>query len=498
LAAWLLARREAIWADTMGEVWAARRRSIVATVAANAASFLITAAAFVYLVAASRDAASIGPFVTAPLALIGIRDCAQTFLTNYSFIRRDLAFLPTALRLRSVGQDDPRMSTSPSSWVLAPAPAGLVFDGVSLTYPGTDVVVLDNLSMCWRIEAGETLALVGVNGCDKTTLLTLAERPAEPVPPGLAAVSDLNGAIGPGDGQLLSFGARVEVRPQESMTPTQGPRCDHVSKWVDGDADVAGRRGEPPVENLTCAVEVIRPHAVEGLLRVGALAAEPFRLEPDSEASSDFRGSLRRRLRERDDAVVAVGAVSVAHDGNGSEDREKFLGEIAVASWDLAVPKAHVGLKGVAGGQSGLQRLTQAQELFVELAIGTPRVDPRLDVEVDAVKRQRADRRTHPSLDDHGRVVQPGGIPAECADTQPAVLRVADDSLQRLELRRSLIDSAADVHEHLVNVLLVRERDEFVGVGSAPDPHRAATHVVRPKGCWPKVSARPAPGRRLI
>ena len=47
----------------------------------------------------------------------------------------------------------------------------IVFDRVSFTYPGTDQVVLEEVSI--RLARGEMVALVGVNGAGKSTLVKL-------------------------------------------------------------------------------------------------------------------------------------------------------------------------------------------------------------------------------------------------------------------------------------------------------------------------------------
>ena len=52
------------------------------------------------------------------------------------------------------------------------------FEEVSFTYPGTETPALEGVTV--RIEAGETLALVGRNGAGKTTLIKLLGRLYEP------------------------------------------------------------------------------------------------------------------------------------------------------------------------------------------------------------------------------------------------------------------------------------------------------------------------------
>lgn len=59
-----------------------------------------------------------------------------------------------------------------------PASPEVVFDGVSFTYPGTEVCALEDVTV--HISAGETVALVGRNGAGKTTLIKLLARLYEP------------------------------------------------------------------------------------------------------------------------------------------------------------------------------------------------------------------------------------------------------------------------------------------------------------------------------
>jgi len=57
-------------------------------------------------------------------------------------------------------------------------PGEIVFDNVSFAYPGSSDRVLKNLS--FRIQPGETVALVGENGAGKTTLAMLIARMYDP------------------------------------------------------------------------------------------------------------------------------------------------------------------------------------------------------------------------------------------------------------------------------------------------------------------------------
>ncbi|MBX3373382.1 MAG: ABC transporter ATP-binding protein [Phycisphaeraceae bacterium] len=57
---------------------------------------------------------------------------------------------------------------------LAPLAKEITFDSVSYAYPGADRPALDTISL--RIRAGEHIAIVGPNGCGKTTLVSLLPR----------------------------------------------------------------------------------------------------------------------------------------------------------------------------------------------------------------------------------------------------------------------------------------------------------------------------------
>ena len=71
--------------------------------------------------------------------------------------------------------DEPQI-VSPENPVMLKCPlkGGIVFENVSFTYPRSQNKVLDNLSL--EIGEGEVVALVGLNGCGKTTLVKLLCR----------------------------------------------------------------------------------------------------------------------------------------------------------------------------------------------------------------------------------------------------------------------------------------------------------------------------------
>jgi ATP-binding cassette subfamily B protein len=70
--------------------------------------------------------------------------------------------------------------TSPQGALPAPRPirSGFEFRGVSFAYPGSDRLVLSNVS--FRFDAEERIALIGENGAGKTTLVKLLARLYDP------------------------------------------------------------------------------------------------------------------------------------------------------------------------------------------------------------------------------------------------------------------------------------------------------------------------------
>jgi len=73
----------------------------------------------------------------------------------------------------------PRM-VSPPNAIPAPRPIqrGFEFQDVSFHYPGTEIVVLENIT--FHLEPGEKMALIGENGAGKTTLVKLLARLYDP------------------------------------------------------------------------------------------------------------------------------------------------------------------------------------------------------------------------------------------------------------------------------------------------------------------------------
>lgn len=81
-------------------------------------------------------------------------------------------------RLAEIERELPEPGHEPGRPALAPHHRDLVFEGITLQYPGAQRPALREVSL--TIRHGERVAFVGPNGCGKTTLLSLVPRILEP------------------------------------------------------------------------------------------------------------------------------------------------------------------------------------------------------------------------------------------------------------------------------------------------------------------------------
>ncbi|MGE0554390.1 MAG: ABC transporter ATP-binding protein [Gemmatimonadales bacterium] len=104
------------------------------------------------------------------------QDFFRDLLAGLASLYEDNLFLRDFSRFVSL---EPAVADPPSPKpVPRPIREGIEFDRVSFTYPGTPTQVLHELS--FTVAPGEHLALVGENGCGKTTLVKLLCRLYDP------------------------------------------------------------------------------------------------------------------------------------------------------------------------------------------------------------------------------------------------------------------------------------------------------------------------------
>lgn len=109
-------------------------------------------------------------------ALVSIASNVASLITTSTTIYEGTLFIDNLISF---------MKTKPNIKSSLPVPTPvkrgshtIEFENVSFAYPGTDKLVLRNVS--FRIEAGETVVLVGLNGAGKTTLIKLLTRLYDP------------------------------------------------------------------------------------------------------------------------------------------------------------------------------------------------------------------------------------------------------------------------------------------------------------------------------
>jgi ATP-binding cassette subfamily B protein len=169
LVEWLGDRFGRQWARVMDELWRARRTD-QRTMAVLFALVLI-ANALVLLMAtrsALQGTLGIGPLTMLVQGLFGM-----AFLADQEgdvWIENGAIPAPDVLELEhTVAAHLP--ATSGTMLATGRPAREICFDGVRFAYPGRDSAVFDGLDL--SIEAGRSLAIVGLNGAGKTTLIKL-------------------------------------------------------------------------------------------------------------------------------------------------------------------------------------------------------------------------------------------------------------------------------------------------------------------------------------
>ena len=115
---------------------------------------------------------TLGGLAACTAAISSVASCFREMAYNiFAYVT---LFLPRAKMLA----DFYAWEEEPEGEVEAVGPGILEFRNVTFRYPGTKEFVLQGLS--FRVEAGEKIALVGVNGAGKTTIVKLLLRLYEP------------------------------------------------------------------------------------------------------------------------------------------------------------------------------------------------------------------------------------------------------------------------------------------------------------------------------
>lgn len=126
----------------------------------------------VRLVSNPLDAAGLIQFY---VALAGLADPCRKLSNLYGRLQRTIA---ASDRVFSQFDREPAVVDAPQATFLSHCRGRIEFDHVTFTYPRSEETVLRDFSLI--IEPGETVALVGPNGCGKSTLVNLLARFYDP------------------------------------------------------------------------------------------------------------------------------------------------------------------------------------------------------------------------------------------------------------------------------------------------------------------------------
>ncbi len=113
-----------------------------------------------------RGSISIGTFIVAFTAIANLRTIASQFYGAIFDVSNNFDHLSGFFSLLALEEDHNKMSDDPID-----LSKGIEFQHVSFAYPGASSAVLDDVS--FTLKAGMHYALVGENGCGKTTLVKL-------------------------------------------------------------------------------------------------------------------------------------------------------------------------------------------------------------------------------------------------------------------------------------------------------------------------------------
>jgi len=110
-------------------------------------------------------------------AIFAVSNCVGTLITTSATVYEGTLFIDNLISFMEEEQKIRPMLPQPLE-VKRNAGHCLEFRNVSFSYPGTNRTVLKNINL--KIEAGETVVLVGLNGAGKTTLIKLLTRLYDP------------------------------------------------------------------------------------------------------------------------------------------------------------------------------------------------------------------------------------------------------------------------------------------------------------------------------
>lgn len=162
-------RWDGLYDDRMRRIRHLVRRQVVFDGLATLIGALLVAGVLLVLVQAAVDGRiTVANAAVAIVALQQLTSRLRSAASASGSMRQSSFFLDEFERFRALGGEDP---TPPPVASSTAARGRLIVDHVSFRYPGTETLVLDDVSL--ELGPGEIVALVGVSGGGKTTLAHL-------------------------------------------------------------------------------------------------------------------------------------------------------------------------------------------------------------------------------------------------------------------------------------------------------------------------------------
>jgi len=237
----------------------ARRRTLYNGAAAIAVAALVATVVIVLVDAAAADRISLADAAIAIVALQQLSARIRRATSTTGSLRSSALYLNDFDTFRAArGEGIPPLAPA------ALEPAELCVDGVSFRYPGTDPMVLHDVSL--TIAPGEIVALVGVSGSGKTTLANLVAGLYEPtsgqIRYGGRDITEIDQAVYRRSlAVVFQDFVRYEVSARENIAMSDRSRLDDL----DGVADAARRAGiAPALERLAGGYETRLSRGYEG------------------------------------------------------------------------------------------------------------------------------------------------------------------------------------------------------------------------------------------
>ena len=178
LGPWLAERFRASMLHAFAELWRTRARFWRPFAVGMLSTYAVRLWAYLLVVdAGARGELSLGRTVMLIQAFIALAQLAAQGDDDLK-ITQGSAGVPAALDLERAVAVDAAVSSTGSLPAAGRPTESIRFEGVSFRYPGTSDPVFDGLDL--TIDAGRSLAVVGVNGAGKTTLVKLLARLYDP------------------------------------------------------------------------------------------------------------------------------------------------------------------------------------------------------------------------------------------------------------------------------------------------------------------------------